>query len=322
MKVYTKISEFKTVNKAVCTVGMFDGVHIGHRKIMTQLQQEAHKNDAETVVVTFDPHPRLYFDKNNSSNLRILTDVQERIETFSTLGIQHLLIIPFDDQLANMSSYAFINDVIKQQIGAQTLLLGYDHRFGKNREGGFEYLQQHQEQLGIHVVEISRLDIDNAAVSSTQIRNYLAEGAITKANQLLGRNYSLYGTVVKGKQLGRTIHVPTANIMVENPYKMIPQNGVYVAHAIHKGQKYGAMMNIGTNPTVSHTLTQKIEAHIFDFNEEIYGDTLHVELIDRLRDEQKFDNLSQLVAQLQKDKQNALQILNHIEKTTKETFVS
>lgn len=305
MKVYRRIQDFKTIKNAVTTVGIFDGVHQGHQKIIELVLNKAKQNKSESVLITFEPHPRLFFDPTGSQNLKLLTDIEERIHYFESLGIDNLLVVPFDTHTANLSSEEFIQQIVKDTVGTRTLLLGYDHKFGKNREGSFEYLKENQFKFGIQVFEISQFDIDDAAVSSTRIRNYLLDGNCVDANKLLGRNYSIHGTVIEGKKLGRTINVPTANISVANAYKLIPQMGVYAVYVLHENVKFGGMLNIGFNPTVSTNHHLKIEVHIFDFNKDIYGQDIQIEFVSRLRGEIKFNSVDELKLQLQKDATSA-----------------
>lgn len=308
MNIYHNIQDFKKIKNAVTTVGVFDGVHLGHQKIINLLLKKAKDTETESVIITFDPHPRLYFDPTASQNLRLITDIKEKIELFKKLGLHNLLIIPFDDRIANLSSEEFIDQVVIESIGTQTLLLGHDHRFGRNREGSFEYLKQNESKFGIQVFEISRMDIDEAAVSSTRIRTHLNNGEVHAAALLLGRNYRAQGIVIEGKKLGRTIGYPTANIHIENEYKLLPKMGVYAVEVFVEGQQYAGMLNIGFNPTTTSSIHRNIEVHIFDFQKDIYGKEIEIGFLERLRDEQKFSGLEALKAQLAKDAIEAKEI--------------
>jgi riboflavin kinase / FMN adenylyltransferase len=298
MRVFHNIQDFNSIKNAVATVGVFDGVHLGHQKIISLLLNKAKEQNAASVVVTFEPHPRLFFDPTASQNLKLITEIEEKIILFAKLGIDNLIIMPFDSHTANLSSEEFVVDILKNQLGVQTLLLGYDHRFGRNREGSFEYLKENQNRFGMQVFEISRLDIDQAAVSSTRIRQFLQEGNCHEAQQLLNRRYSVEGIVIEGKKLGRTIGVPTANIKLENPYKLLPKMGVYAVEVIHNSTSFAGMLNIGFNPTVNSSNMKSIEVHIFDFDMDIYGQKIKLNFISRLRDEVKFDGLESLKKQL------------------------
>lgn len=308
MNIFNNIEDFKRIDNAVTTVGFFDGVHLGHQKIINLLLKKAQDQETESVIVTFEPHPRLYFDPTASQNLKLITDIEEKINLFRNLGVHNLLIIPFDGRIANLSSEDFIEKIIIEKIGTHTLLLGHDHRFGRNREGSFEYLKQNQAKFGIQVFEISRLDIDEAAVSSTRIRTFLNNGEVSSAATLLGRNYSITGTVIEGKKLGRTIGFPTANIHIENPYKLLPKMGVYAVEVIIDEHEYGGMLNIGFNPTVNASNLKHIEVHVFDFKEDIYNKKVTLRFLSRLRDEQKFNGIEALKAQLSRDAAEAKEI--------------
>ena len=306
MKVYDRLSDFKKLHNAVVTTGTFDGVHFGHKKIISRLQDIANAESGETVIITFHPHPRLVLFPDDN-NLRLLNTQEEKIELLKNCGIQHLVIIPFDKEFSRISSLDFVRNILVNQIGAKKLVIGYDHHFGRNREGSFEHLKEFGPLYGFDVEEIPEQDIDHIAVSSSKIRKSLLEGNIKPANEYLGYNYSLSGTVVKGNQRGRTIGFPTANILVDETRKLIPANGVYAAHAIVKGKKYTGMMNIGNRPTVGGgDIT--IEVNIFDFNEDIYGERISVNLFDKIRNEQKFESIELLKTQLLQDKETVLSL--------------
>ena len=256
------------------------------------------------MVLTFWPHPRTVVSED-SQQLQLLSTFDEKIALFEQLGIQHLAIVPFTRTFSELSSEEFIQQVLVDKIGTKKLVIGYDHRFGRNREGSFEFLQDNCSRYGFEVEEIPREDIENTAISSSRIRKSLITGHIGEANELLGRYYTLSGTVVKGKQLGRTIGFPTANLFLHESYKLVPMNGVYVIYATYQGIRYKGMLNIGVRPTVDGTL-RTIEAHLFDFDHEIYGEDLRLELLHYLRPEQKFDNLDMLVRQINIDKTHAM----------------
>ncbi|WP_247234979.1 bifunctional riboflavin kinase/FAD synthetase [Telluribacter sp. SYSU D00476] len=308
MKVYNSIESFEKLPYAVVTSGTFDGVHLGHQKILSRLREISANSGGETVVLTFWPHPRMVVSED-SQGLQLLSTIDEKTELLAHLGIQHLVIVPFTRSFSELSSDEFIRQVLVDRIGTKKLVIGYDHRFGRNREGSFDFLQQNASQYGFEVEEISRQDIDQLAISSTRIRNALLEGDVKEANELLGRPYEFSGTVVKGKQIGRTIGFPTANVLVRESYKLIPANGVYTIQARHAGTLYGGMLNIGTRPTVDGT-TRTIEANLFEFNKEIYGEKLQVELLHYLRPEQKFNSLDSLMQQIKADKEKSLAYLN------------
>lgn len=244
----------------------------------------------------------------DDNDLQLLTTQAEQQALLAQYGVNHLVVIPFSKEFARQSALEFVQNVLVNQLGTKTLVIGYDHHFGRNREGNINSLRQIAPQFGFDVVEIPPMDIDDINISSTKIRNALLGGDIATANTYLGYPYTLSGTVVEGNKLGRTIGYPTANISVGDKYKLIPQNGVYAVKATVGGQTYGAMMNIGIRPTVNGT-TRTIEANIFDFDADIYGQTLTLHFVSRIRAEQKFDGLDALKAQLAADKQIALQLL-------------
>jgi riboflavin kinase/FMN adenylyltransferase len=304
VKVYRNLNDFKSLKNAVVTSGTFDGVHLGHRKIIHMLKKTAVEQGGETVVITFWPHPRLVVSPVNHQNFRLLTTLDEKIELLEKLEIDHLLVLPFTRELSELSSEKYVEDILISAIGTKTLVLGYDHRFGKNREGGFDYLKTNSERFGLNLVEIPRQEIDQMTISSTKIREALKSGDVQTSHELLGRNYCFEGLVKKGRQLGRSIGFPTANVDVSKKYKLIPASGVYAVNVKLRGNWLQGVMNIGVRPTVEGTgITQ--EVHIFDFKDDIYGETLRVELLEFIREEQKFNSLDELVAEITKDCEKA-----------------
>lgn len=308
MNVYYGIQEFKKLENAVVTSGTFDGVHLGHQKILNRLNQVADLTNGQSVVITFYPHPRSVISPDNQI-VKLLSTLDEKIGLLENSGVNHLLIIPFTREFSELSSEEFIQKILIETIGTKTLVIGYDHRFGKNREGGFDFLKANKEKYGFDIEEISRQDIENVVVSSSKIRNALQEGDVPSADHFLGRNYSVSGLIVKGKQLGRTIGFPTANIQVREIAKLIPSDGVYAVKVYYKDDIFGGMLNIGNRPTVDGTY-QTIEVNIFDFDQEIYGENLKVEFLQKIRNEKKFNGLDELKAQIAKDKITCKGILN------------
>ncbi len=308
MKIYHSLDSIRDLHHAVVTSGTFDGVHIGHQKILNRLNEICSQSGGESVVLTFWPHPRMVVS-DDSQNLLLLSTIDEKIELFAKLGIKHLVIIPFTRAFSELTSEEFIQQVLLDKIDTRKLVIGYDHRFGRNREGSFEFLVRNASKYGFEVEEIPRQDIEDLAISSTRIRQALLSGQVNVAKGLLGRPYALSGTVVKGKQLGRTIGFPTANLHLHESYKLIPGNGVYIIKAHYQGTTYNAMLNIGVRPTVDG-IHRTIEAHILDFDKEIYGEDLSVELIHYLRPEQKFDGIDKLVSQIHIDRQNTIAYLS------------
>lgn len=307
MKVYYNLSDFTPLKKAVVTSGTFDGVHLGHQKILQILRETTKASGGESVVLTFWPHPRMVVSQD-SQGLKLLSTIDEKIELLEQQGVNHLLIVPFTREFSELSSEEYVQSILLDTIGTKKLVIGYDHRFGRNREGGFEYLEQNADRFGIELEEIPRQEIENLVISSTQIRESLQEGNIKAANELLGRPYTFSGIVVKGRQLGRTIGFPTANIQVAESYKLIPANGVYAVKALVRGNRLNGIMNIGNRPTVDG-IGRTQEVYILDFSDDIYGENVTVELVDYIRSEQKFNGLDELKSQILKDKETGIQIL-------------
>ena len=306
MRIYHGIQEFEKIKYAVVTSGTFDGVHIGHQKILKRLNQMARSKGGETVLLTFWPHPKYVLNPGNP--MKLLTTFQEKADHLKTLGIDHLIRIPFTQKFSQMTSQEFVKSILVEKIGTRRLVIGYNHRFGKNREGSFKYLQENSSEYGFEVVEISRKDVDHIAVSSTKIREYILNHQIHLANKLLGRPYEFSGKVVGGQQIGRKIGFPTANIEIGEKYKLLPSDGAYAVQAHVRGTKKPGMMNIGVKPTLG-VQPKSIEVHIFNFEHEIYGDELKVEVIKQIRPEVKFKNLEDLTNRLVLDSQEARTIL-------------
>ncbi|EJF08312.1 bifunctional riboflavin kinase/FAD synthetase [Pontibacter sp. BAB1700] len=307
MEVIRDIAEFPKLSFPVVTSGTFDGVHVGHQKILQRVKERARQSEGQSVVITYWPHPRLVlFPEDN--DLRLLATIEERIEQLRSFGIDYLLIIPFTKEFSRLSSRTFIEDVLVKAIHTKVLVIGYDHRFGKNREGSFEHLKARSAQYGFEVEEIPRQDVDDIGVSSTKIRKAIESGDIPTANRYLGHTYSLTSTVVEGNKLGRTIGFPTANLALPASHKLIPAHGVYAVWVKHDGQRLPGMMNIGVRPTVdgSH-LT--LEVHLINYEGNLYGHTLTVEFVEMLRQEKKFEGLEALKAQLAKDKEDTMRVL-------------
>ncbi|WBL44466.1 bifunctional riboflavin kinase/FAD synthetase [Algoriphagus halophytocola] len=307
MKIYEGLSDFPKISNPVVTSGTFDGVHLGHQKILHRIREIARTIKGETVLLTFWPHPRLvlYPDEHN---LRLLSTFEEKAKLLRQFGIDHLVTIPFTKEFSQLSSKEFIQTILVDQIQTKKLVIGYDHRFGKNREGSFEYLQANHQEFGFELEEISRQDVQDIGVSSTKIRQSLESGDISTAIDYLGRSYELNGIVIKGQQIGRSIGFPTANVHIPNDYKLIPKDGVYAVEALVNGSLYKAMLNIGNRPTVDGT-KKTVEAHLFDFQGDLYDKQITVYLKAFLRDEQKFDGLEALKKQLFKDQRNAKNLL-------------
>jgi len=307
VKIYNCIKDFKPVNKPVVTIGTFDGVHLGHQAIFGKMKQEAEKIGGETVVITFFPHPRIVLGLN-SKNLKFINTQEKKINRIDAAGIDHLVIVSFTKQFSGLSSEDFLRDLVIQKIKPAKVIIGYDHHFGKNREGSFELLSKMGAAFGFEVEEVEAQLAGGTTVSSTKIRKLLEEGEVGQANELLGYEYSITGKVVKGQAIGHTLGFPTANIEISDEYKLIAAVGVYACRVEWMGKMYKGMSNIGFRPTIDHgELT--IEVNIFDFETDIYGETITISFVERMRDEKKFDNLEALTAQLVKDKEATLKIL-------------
>ena len=306
MKVFNSIQDFKSNSRTIVTLGTFDGVHIGHKKILEQLVETAKKTNCESLVLTFFPHPRMVLQ--NDSNIKLLNTISEKAKLLENLGLDNLIIHPFDENFASLSARAFVKSILVDCFQIKKIIIGHDHRFGKNRAANIDDLIVFGKLYDFNVEQISSQEINEISVSSTKIRNALFDGNIKLANKFLGNNYIISGKVVKGKQLGRTIGFPTANINVQEYYKLIPKAGVYAIKSIWKNKIIFGMMNIGFNPTVAGK-NQTIEVYFFDFNEDIYDQNITISFIDRLRDEQKFDSVELLKKQLQLDEVKAMAII-------------
>lgn len=307
MKIYHTLDDFTRLDYAVVTSGTFDGVHLGHQKILARLAEIAAKNSGETVVITYWPHPRLVLRPDDLS-LKLLNTFEEKTELLKAQGIQNLVRIPFTKEFSQLSSNDYIRNILVDRIGTRKLVIGYDHRFGKNREGSFEELRRNGPAYGFDVEEIPRQDIDHIAVSSSKIRKSLAEGDVTSARHLLGRYYSLSGRVIKGDKLGRMLGFPTANIDIDSRYKLVPADGIYAVRVFYEHQKFNGMLYIGNRPTVDGA-KRTIEVNIFDFDKEIYGEEIKVSFEALLRSDSRFKDLDALKVQLFKDREAAITAL-------------
>ena len=303
MKIIENLSDIGSLPFPVATTGTFDGVHIGHQKILSDVSVQAIARGGSSVVITYWPHPRFVVGKNGNG-LKLLTTFDEKAAFIASCGIDYLVKLRFTRKFSEYSSEAYIQKILIEGVGVRKLVIGYDHKFGKDREGGFDYLVANQDRLGFEVQEIPRQDIDHVGVSSTKIRNALNSGDVQTAMEYLGRPYSLSGIVTKGEQLGRKIGFPTANIYVPEDYKLIPSDGVYAVMVCLEGQEYQGMLNIGMRPTVDgHDRT--IEVNIFNFERDIYGLRLGIKFMAQLRKEQKFPGVDELKQQLERDKAQA-----------------
>ena len=300
MHIFYGLEGVDKIKKPVITIGTFDGVHLGHQKIIENLVSKAKELGGESVLMTFSPHPRMVLFPDSHS-LQLIQTEEEKMKKLATTGIENCIVFPFTFEFSRLSAMEFVRDILVNTLNIDTIIIGYDHQFGRNREGNIQYLQEVSNIYDFHAVEIPAQEIDAVNVSSTKIRRAILDGDIELANQYLGNPYVLSGIVVQGNQLGRTIGFPTANIQVEDTTKIIPGNGVYLVKINHKNSLLTGVMNIGRRPTVSDKAENRIEIHIFDFNEDLYGQQLEVEVLKKVRDEKKFDSIEQLSQQIEKD---------------------
>lgn len=308
MKIYTSIESFRKVENPVLTTGTFDGVHVGHQKIINQLNEIAGKVGGESVLLTFFPHPRMVLFPHDDS-LKLLSTQEEKIYRLEKAGLQNLIVFPFTKEFSRFTYVEYVRDILVNKIGVKHLVIGYDHHFGRNREGSFDQLSELASVYDYKVEEIPALTVDDVKVSSTKIRKAIQEGEVDQAYDFLNYHYSLKGIVVEGNQIGRELGYPTANIQMVDRYKLVPGDGVYAVKVKLMNESFHGMMNIGYRPTVSGEQEHRIEVHILDFNQDIYGKIIEVEFINRIRNEMKFETRNQLMEQLKSDKQQALNIL-------------
>jgi len=306
LKLFESINEFHSNKKTILTLGTFDGVHIGHKKILERLNQNTENGKYESLVLTFFPHPRMVLQEK--SEIKLLNTISEKSKLLEASGIENLVIHPFNESFSRLTAEEFVHSILVDQFHIHKIIIGHDHRFGRNRTANIDNLIAFGAEYGFEVEQISAQEIQEVSVSSTKIRKALQDGNMALANEYLGYAYFLTGEVVKGKQLGRTIGFPTANIQIEEDYKLIPKNGVYVVKTFIDQKEVFGMMNIGFNPTVNGQ-KQTIEVNLFDFDADIYGQKLEISVLKYLREEQKFDSVDLLAAQLNLDKKTALEFV-------------
>ena len=309
MEQLTTTAEFTSNTQSVITIGTFDGVHVGHRAIVQRLVTAAKQQGLVSVVLTFFPHPRMVLQE--STEMKQLNTLNEKIALLDNLGIDNLVVHPFDKEFSRLTAEEFVKKVLVDVFKIKKIIIGHDHRFGRNRTATIDDLINFGETHGFEVEQISAKEINEVSISSTKIRNALLEGNIELATNYLGYDYSLTGIIFKGKQLGRTIGYPTANITIEEDYKLIPNNGVYIAKSVLNGKTVFGMMNIGTRPTVDGT-KQTIEINFFDFKQDLYEQKITISLLHRMRSEQKFESIDALKNQLGKDKKTALSFIENL----------
>lgn len=308
METIQDIFHFKGIShQTVITIGTFDGVHLGHRKILERLINDAKSSGLRSTVLTFSPHPRIVLNKD--SNVQLLTTLEEKIQILGALELDYLIVHPFTKEFSRLSATEFVRDILVNSLKAKKIIIGYDHRFGRNRNANIQDLIAFGNTLDFEVEEIPAQEIDAVSVSSTKIRKALLEGDIATANSYLSYAYLLTGTVTKGKGLGKQFGFPTANLHIAEKYKLIPKNGVYVIKSMLEGKEYFGMMNIGFNPTVSGT-EKTIEINFFEFEGNLYDKKIQVGILHRIRDEHKFDSIEELQLQLEKDKNLSLELIS------------
>ncbi len=299
-----------SLRNPVVTLGIFDGVHLGHKVLLDRLVSCAREAGGESVVITFSPHPRIVLDKDSSS-LTFLTTMEEKIALLEKANVDHLIVIEFNRQFSRMSACDFVMHVLVGKIGTKHLIIGYDHHFGRKGEGDFDTVKRCTESLDFRVEQVTGFQTEGGAVSSSSVREALLSGRVEAAGRLLGYNYTLTGTVVEGRRIGRSIGFPTANILPGDPHKLVPMNGVYAVEVMYAGDLFAGMLSIGSNPTVnSDTALKSIEVYIIGFEGDLYGKTVSVVFRKRLRDEIRFDSIEQLAHQMELDKQSTIRLLS------------
>lgn len=310
MKVHHHIDSFDAVGPVVLTQGTFDGVHYGHQQILKRVVAEARACNGESVLLTFYPHPRLVLYPNDN-DLKLLNTLEEKIALVEALGIDHLVVLPFTKEFSRISPEQFVSSILINKLRIRKMIIGYDHRFGRNREGSLKDMQRYAAQFNFSLEEIPAQDIEDCIVSSTKIRTALLSGDVVEARALLGRPYSVKGTVVHGSKKGKELGYPTANIEVDSKFKLIPSNGVYAVKAQLGGKEFGGMLNIGDNPTF-HDKKWSIEVHIFEFSGDAYNQSIEIAFIEKMRNEMKYSSVDLLIEQMRKDEVNARNIIETI----------
>lgn len=310
MTIYNNINEFNSTDNTILTIGTFDGVHLGHQKVLERLTNSAKENNLESTVLTFFPHPRTILNPNKP--LKLINSVKERTELLNRSKVDNLIIHPFDKNFSELDPEKYVVEILVKKLKAKIILIGYDHKFGKNRTADITDLKIYGKKYGFKVIEIKAEEISNIAISSTKIRKAISEGNISTAKKYLGYDFSLSGKIVHGKSIGRTLGFPTANIEVKEEYKLLPKNGVYLIQSVINHNKYFGMMNIGIKPTIKES-SKTIEVNFFDFEGDLYHKNIEVNIKKFIRDEIKFDSLELLKSQILKDKINCNSIIDIID---------
>ena len=309
MNVYNDIKEIERDTKSVITIGTYDGLHLAHRQVIDKVTGLAKEKGFRSFIVTFEPHPQEVL-KNKTPDIKLLTAIDEKLRLFEKAGVENVLIIKFTEEFSKTDAREFYEKYIYGGIGLGDLVIGYDHLFGRNREGSFETLKSLGQEFGFNIHRVEEIDVDGKPVSSTRIRYALAEGNIEEANKLLGYEYGFDGIVVEGDKVGRTIGYPTVNLKPVKENKVMPKEGIYCVRVIHNGTEYYGMMYHGYRPTLSEGIKRALEVHIFDFDKTVYGEKLTISFLVRLRDDKKFSSKEELIAQIDKDKEDSLKYIN------------
>ena len=310
MEKYSSASTYKNNRQSIVTIGTFDGVHIGHKAILKRLVETAKKENLDSVVLTFFPHPRMVLQQK--SDIKLINTINERTQLLENTGLEHLVIHPFTHAFSRLTALEYVRDILVNSLKAKKIIIGYDHRFGRNRNADIDDLKEFGKTYNFEVEEISAKELDDVAISSTKIRKALNEGDIDTANSYLGYHFMISGEVIKGKAIGRTIQYPTANLKLKESYKLVPKNGVYVVQSLIEGKRIFGITSIGTNPTVGGK-EKTIETHFLNFNEDLYGKEITIEFLKFIRDEETFDSVEILRQEIIKDEKFAKQYLQERE---------
>jgi len=304
VKIHTSFESVRNINNPVVTIGTFDGVHLGHLSIIERISEIARQIDGETVLLTFYPHPRMVLHPDDHQ-IKLLHAPEEKAEKLESAGVNHLVIYPFSAEFSRLSPFEYVRDLLVAGLHVHTVAVGYDHRFGRNREGDHDTMLELADTFGFNVEEIPAKTIDSNNVSSTKIRQALEHGRVKEANEYLGYRYALQGKIIRGDGIGRTFGYPTANVEVNYPYKLVPGNGIYAVETLVKGKKYNGVVSIGVRPTINSENIRSVEVYMLDFNEDIYGENIRITFIDFIREEKKFGSIDELIQNIGLDVEKA-----------------